>query len=569
MLKTKSINPKIIKIIIFTLISIAFVRMIFSGGNVDEEYAIVLAYRISKGESLLFQLWEPHQTSALFLAPFISLFHFFTKGVTGLALFCHIIGSICQILVGFFLGYVIRKITPMYARYSWLITCIYVLCFPKGVLTPEYTNLQNYFTTLIALFIILETNTDNIKKKYFLCVIVGTLLLCDIFAYPSMIILYPIVILYQFVDSFKSNKLEVLIKSICITLPCALFGGLFLLIISSHRPFTDLLANLKFVLSDGSHSKNLLERTPDLLYEGAVLFVQLIACLAIATIITVILCRLKKEEKNWFISFLPWNFLIVCVIFQLYSWFFTDVYINQPATMIVGFFILGLFTSRHNPYYPLVICTAFGFIGVVLLSNFKLYELIYYLVPGAISGVLSTIPEPMPANDNDQITEKPNISTFLIIWIVALSIGRIWVGTEANDVHSSLTEIHGIQKSGPGFGLLTSYMPSYSYNLIANELKELINEDDSVLYVGTRSFYYMLMDANIAAPNTISTPTYDSSILEYWKQNPEKYPTVIMIEWMWGNDPYITENSFLYDWIHTQFPYTVVKDYEYFQFYRR
>lgn len=50
------------------------------------------------------------------------------------------------------------------------------------------------------------------------------------------------------------------------------------------------------------------------------------------------------------------------------------------------------------------------------------------------------------------------------------------------------------------------------------------------MYIGDHSLYYLLTDSRIAVHSTISTPSFDRRLLEYWDCFPEHYPTVVVIE---------------------------------------
>ena len=47
------------------LSAVAVVRSLIIGLDIDEQYAVTLAYRIARGDILVKEVWEPHQTSAL------------------------------------------------------------------------------------------------------------------------------------------------------------------------------------------------------------------------------------------------------------------------------------------------------------------------------------------------------------------------------------------------------------------------------------------------------------------------------------------------------------------------
>ena len=56
------------------------------------------------------------------------------------------------------------------------------------------------------------------------------------------------------------------------------------------------------------------------------------------------------------------------------------------------------------------------------------------------------------------------------------------------------------------------------------------SETDCVLYLGQHTLYYLLGDYSISNYSTISTPTFDDRLLDYWTLFPEKYPTIIIAD---------------------------------------
>ena len=63
-----SLLIKIMLILIAAGSILAAIKCIFVGLQMDEEYAYTLSYRLIKGDRLLTQVWDPHQTSAFLLS---------------------------------------------------------------------------------------------------------------------------------------------------------------------------------------------------------------------------------------------------------------------------------------------------------------------------------------------------------------------------------------------------------------------------------------------------------------------------------------------------------------------
>lgn len=84
--------------------------------------------------------------------------------------------------------------------------------------------------------------------------------------------------------------------------------------------------------------------------------------------------------------------------------------------------------------------------------------------------------------------------------------------------------------SGPARNIYYAYLDGYAYNSYMELLDGCCTEEDSLLYVGVHNLYYLLTDSKIATPSTISTPTFDNRLLEYWSCYPQRYPTVVVID---------------------------------------
>jgi hypothetical protein len=137
--------------------------------------------------------------------------------------------------------------------------------------------------------------------------------------------------------------------------------------------------------------------------------------------------------------------------------------------------------------------------------------------------------------------------------------------------NTNITEIKNVVKSGPLFGIWGSYMGPYIKNTTILEWKEFIHKEDSILIVdanavGTSDYLYQ--DVIISTPSTICTPTYSERILDYWSRFPEKYPDVILVS-CWYGELKVPEDSWIMNWINTEFQPNTVTEGKYWRYYRK
>lgn len=74
----------------------------------------------------------------------------------------------------------------------------------------------------------------------------------------------------------------------------------------------------------------------------------------------------------------------------------------------------------------------------------------------------------------------------------------------------------------------------------------------------------------MAGPSTMSTPSYSSAVLEYWRMNPDKYPDVIVAESYLGTLVYeLQTNTWLLSWLEEEYQPEQVVDGTYYKYYFR
>ena len=138
-----------------------------------------------------------------------------------------------------------------------------------------------------------------------------------------------------------------------------------------------------------------------------------------------------------------------------------------------------------------------------------------------------------------------------------------------NPEPTSILDIRGIVKSGPAVGMMSTYMGPYMVNTSMKEWQQYIEPGDSLLLVGREFVHtlgYLYEDTKIAVPSTICTPTYSESLLEYWQENPDKYPTVIAVD-CWYGDLRVDKDSWIMQWIEETWQPDEIIDGAYWRYY--
>ena len=119
--------------------------------DTDEGYGIMVGYRLAMGDRLLLEMWEPHQTSAIFTAVFIRLFVMLTGGVNYLNLLLRSYFSQSRRASAAFYKTIRRTVPQMDENVAALMGLLYYVTTPKSIFIPEYSNLHNWFFALMVL----------------------------------------------------------------------------------------------------------------------------------------------------------------------------------------------------------------------------------------------------------------------------------------------------------------------------------------------------------------------------------------------------------------------------------
>ena len=149
---------------------LAAIKCIFVGLQIDEEYALTLSYRLIRGDRLLTEVWDPHQTSAFLL----SLIEWIWIKITGsneyLILWCRAVTTLIHFAICFYLYKTLRLFIEK--TYSFLIAVSVFGILPKDFIIPEFSLMMSWFLLLIILTLIrlrhFKSDKQTLESFFFL-----------------------------------------------------------------------------------------------------------------------------------------------------------------------------------------------------------------------------------------------------------------------------------------------------------------------------------------------------------------------------------------------------------------
>ena len=294
-------------LIIFSIL--ASIKLILVDYTMDEEYQIVMAYRNLSGDAIFGEMWEPHQTSAFLCIWIMYLWYMITGTYTGVVIALRVVTECIRAGLSYWIYRVFGK--QMERREAMLLGLLYFNSIPKLIDIPEFSNMQLWFFTIMALSLMeyyyskTDVRTDGMAETSAACtgnvvwlVISSCALALEILSYPSCIILFPVTIGFIAFKSGK-NRIRDILVYILSDVVCA---GIWLAIVLPKIGLHTLIRNARYTVEfDLTHT---LSGSTDGKFSGSLTFLWQTAlmlagiCVVSWIICKIIMIRSSKSPKS-------------------------------------------------------------------------------------------------------------------------------------------------------------------------------------------------------------------------------------------------------------------------------
>jgi len=548
------------------------IKSIFADFDYDASYAMAMSYRNLMGDRMFLEMREPHQTSAFFLRILESVFIGITGKTAYLALFLQFSGVLIYALATFILFRFLRKYTTCEAAH--FASILFFTFRPKYLVLMEFSNMQILFSVFLFLFL-MEALFEHKKRN----LVLSAIFLClEILSYPACLLTFAVVLVILLIYAKNRLKDSLLFSAVCLT--C---GIIYIGYFASRLGFSGLLSVPKMLSTGDSYHGSALLSLSGYLKEFLIGLAWLSVSAASAFLLARIM-QLIKQRKN---PNTDTNRSFFCID----SYVFFSVY---GILLVIGDTVLLFLTANGGRYavwmfgcsmlFPLMILTGFrclsacdnkerilfisgvlistsSFFAVMLLTNLSLISIVGYLILG---GMISMIPicRYLKSKKEQHILLFPILLCLTIILHRGIAIRDYAQGS------ATILGIRNIVRSGPCAGITCGYLAYYQNKCDYPLWCEQIKENDSLLIIThwtVDSSLYLYSPSSVSHYSTISTPTYDESLLQYWSEYPEKYPTILAVE-CWFGTSYLDPNSAIAQWIDDH--YEVCAQGSYWWFYR-
>lgn len=564
-------------LIIFLGVVLVSIKRIFADFDIDCEYAIVMAYRMVRGDNLITQMWEPHQTSAFLNAFFIWIYMLLTSTTTGIAVYLNVMGLLVKIGVALVFYRTLRN--DCNRDILFLICAFFMAVNAKNVNVLEFSNTMVYFSVLLFCALFTHLRVQGHSKIVFLAL--AAICLClDVLSYPSTIILFPLILLILYRYSAVRGRDMMLFSGICF-----LCGGAFLAFLIIQSGWDRFGRCVRYIVMGDSHSQigDFNARLGAHIADIAGAIVLFVICALLSYVIVRLFLRKRimfERSTSVQVGYISVFFLLLVAQHFILTLADNDslpvsIRLLDSAVYIPSLFLafrLRRYCSREGKMaFHIGAGISIGSAAAVLiLTDLSFLTAVAYLILGVM---VSMIPIGEYLRQTSSKKSSVKIYGMLLLFMAAIIFRNIYMVQTTNKKHVTVFSIANVVKHGPMVGIFSDYIEPHIRNINWNEWKQYVQKGDRVLIVGyphSTSGYcligYLYEDTEISADSTVPPPTYNEKLLTYWELNPWKEPNVVVLD-CWFGEPNVSEDEWIMQWIEENFESYV--DGTYIRVYRR
>lgn len=549
----------------------ACVSLIVTNLSYDGEYQMAMAYRLLKGDSLITEMWEPHQTSAFLCAIFMKVFMMVTGSTTGIVLFLHVMGLLIRIGISIYIYKIVRKVTDEVP--GIVAGTLFLLISPKDLLLPEFSNMQIWFTTLMCLTLVHYL----LNKKMWLLICSAVCLCLGVLSYPSVLLAYFVIVALLFCYSEKKKRDIWTYTIVCAGIGAAFAG--YLLVTVGWTAIADCLPRALAI--EPSHTISMGDKVIANVINvakilGALVSVGLAGWL-VQNVVSLVskkkrLTENGREEGHWI--FFAWYLLLLLL-------FVNVLQAKRHGGMSYVFLVivsLGLWKRKTLSYWEKMVYDAAFWTGMsclvatFVLSDHGVLQAVPYMKLAVCVSGLPLYHWFCECKEKIHLKRLFLIGMHAFLLIIIFRCVYVHVPISGRGQICSIVSDLGLIRSGPAMGIITNEHGAAMQRDSMAEWKQYIKPGDTIWILGepVDTLGYLYEEVEVGAPSVMSTPTYNDQLLYYWEINPDKYPNVVILAFGLGELSWeLRQNDWLMNWLEEEYCADQVIDGKFWRYYIR
>lgn len=517
--------------------TVLLVRCFFAYACNDEAFYVNTPLRFVKGDRMLVDEWSPAQMFSVFLMPFVGLYYK-AAGTEGILLFFRFFYIALQLSAAVWIYLRLRK-SGRRSLGFWL-SLLYLVQTSYGINAVSYNTLQ--ITSFYLLVVILATEREY---RFPVCLGIGSLWAVLVLCNPYMLLI-PAVLFAAML--FRRGKGEGILNG-RVFLKCAavsaVWAVLFLVWFFSRASFSELLANLPYILGTKSYAgkSGKLRQLLSWGFRVLVMSWQLILPYLLLGICMLADRKRKRHLKGYLL--LTWGLLILWDLFMLATQSrYAANYMQMSLALAGALFYLFLVLERpEKKKLPcpgllwLYLLSLLFTVGIQFASNVGLPA---YSAGFVCTAAVSLFLQERVWEQGNPEGKKKGAKAALAGLMAAAFLLLLYARVTAVFMEAApLWECTQKLDRGPYKGLLVSEQKAQDYENLLRLLDEYpAGPEDRVLFVDAREgsglykfaagpVTYLYTDAKIASYSNQFSLVDDADFGSYYDLHPSYFPTVL------------------------------------------
>lgn len=566
-----------------------YVKGVFVSLDIDESYAVAQSYRLAMGEHLFKDMWEPHQLSAFFSSVFIYVYVHLFGTTEYLVIYLRVVGMVMHVLLGIWMYRECKGDSGQ--QLSMLLLFLHLNFFPKWVQMPEFEVMHYWF--FLSLFLLLYRYFRKQRGKWWMPAGAGICLVGCMMSYPTMILMYPIYIIGLCIlekQYYGAKGRYAFRSSLWFTLGAGGSGVAFLAYLISYQTPAELLHYISYIFMDESHTNyTTAEKWGMYGTQAAELAEQYFGAMKSAVFAVLIIWGavilyglVKKKGTKAYVNSKTAEYAALCVLVL-------------TALILQKDYVMGCLLEDKNQFYLQVRYLAMLMPGIYLGVCYHRKMSLFFWV-GILPSIAGLFAALMITNMNVDVTcSRVVVGIWASILMLALYIreevkgtvgicGRLLLqgmcfgllccffisrivlirvtGCLPVTIKAPLEKM----EYGPEKGIYIMESQARIWNHNYSMLKDVVQQDDRLLYIGAENMIYPAMECVIATPSTQGTTIFNEVFMHYYEEHPQKLPGIVVIDKTFGTNPVYalySDTRLILEWLAEKYPDAVVQETDY------
>lgn len=510
--------------LIFIVIFTMFVIKVMVGADIDETYCVALGARFVQGDLMLKDMWEVHQTSAIWCAILMFVFRTVTGGYTGVVVFLRIATIVLKFIIAYISYVRLRK----YFKNAWIAATMFLIMTPKGIFNLDFSHVAFicfYMVEVNLLVLFCESEEDNRidNRQIFLSISTGLWLSIGVMSYPTMIVV-ALAVAVSCCFMLKNNKKmqNTILFSIFIT--CLICFTIFICYLLSYMTPNEIVSNVTDLLSGNeSHwgngfvkvlSKFILDK--DKLFQGILIFV-------VSYGVSLLARKLFKINIP-IVYYVLLVSSIVLILLNVTGFRPSGILGLNVRYIIIYICMLEIVSIKRNDkvFWSFYFISLSGLLGATMGTDLSIAESCSYMLTALIGLILAS------DMHNDDSQNRKVIYGCIGAFVISLIFINSYIVRVSRTSPANILEIREQITAGPLKGVFV--YPEYKEGYIrrTEEIQNYVKNNDNVLVVSRDSIYCIMLPSRFTTSCLMMPATYNTIWWDYYSER--ELPTLVLVD---------------------------------------